>query len=474
MGMDLVIKFGGKSIRDGERIENAVNLAAKRHSKGDKLVIVNSALDDMTDRLIEVARRLVDSTSRSERLISNFLDRVSEMHLEACRTSLKGEDQLSQVTDEIRSELTELEKVLSNIAQRDELTPRQLDLVMSFGERLATPLLAGALRGRGIPSRHLTGIEAGIITDGRHLRARPKLNRSLKLLSQRLGGLLKKGMVPVVTGFIAGTEDGAITTLGRGGSDFSASIIGSALKVDEIWIMTDVDGIMTADPRIEPEARTVDKISYREATELAYFGARVLHPKSIEPAMEQDIPVRVRNTLNPENLGTLIVQGSERIERVVKAITASRNVAIVTVGGPSMVEKPGVTAKVFNILEKADVGVLMISQSSSQANVSFIVKREDLGQTLDVLRSEFSKRQIDWNIEYDERASVIATVGAGMKGTPGVAARVFKTMGQNDINILMIAQGSSELNISFAVGEKDAIEAVRSLHSEFDLSEDER
>jgi aspartate kinase len=271
----------------------------------------------------------------------------------------------------------------------------------------------------------------------------------------------------VVTGFVAGTAKGTVTTLGRGGSDYSASIVGAALKADEIWIMTDVDGIMTADPKIEPRAKVIDVISYLEATELAYFGAKVLHPKTIQPAMELDIPVRVRNASKPEKEGTLIVRKSERSVKIVKAITASKNVSLITVGGAGMIGVPGVAAAVFDILGQNGVSVLMISQSSSQANISFAVERKDLDAALNSLRRGFSERHCDWTIEFDRDVSIIATVGAGMKGMPGVAARVFNTIGRNKINILMIAQGSSELNISFATNEHDAVKAVRALHGEF-------
>lgn len=468
--MLLVIKFGGETIKDGKRVKNAAKFVVERHRKGYKLVVVTSAISNMTDQLIDIAQKITRARGSPKRLISDFLKRVSKKHFRICRVVIGDKNTLLQTTRAIKNELHGLERTLMDIVHRGELSPRLQDLVMSFGERLSAPILAGAIQTLGVSSWHLTGLEAGIITNGRHLEARPLLDQTRRLIRRRLKEALKGGDIPVVTGFVAGTKDGVITTLGRGGSDYSASLIGSALGVDEIWIMTDVDGIMTTDPKIESDAKVVHEISYLEATELAYFGAQVLHPKTIEPAMDLDIPVRIKNAFNLGDPGTLVVRKSRKIKRIVKAITASREVAIVTVGGPSMVGAPGVAAEVFHILEKAGVKVLMISQSSSQANISFIVERKDLKPTLQVLRSEFAKRRIDWNIDYDEKASVIATVGAGMRGTPGVAARVFNTMGLNDVNILMISQGSSELNISFAISEKDVIKAVRALHAEFNLN----
>ncbi|MDI6819726.1 MAG: aspartate kinase [Candidatus Hodarchaeaceae archaeon] len=467
--MRLVIKFGGVPVKDGKSILNAARLAVDRHRRGDKVVVVTSAMAGITDELIEISHKLIEPRANPKQLISEFMDHISNKHFQACRVAIDDKDVLHQTTRAVKDALDGLERALTGIAHLGELSLRSQDLIMSFGERLSAPILAGAIKALGVPSCHLTGFEAGIITDERYTEARPKLERTRKLVRQRLSRLLAQGKLPVVTGFVAGTENGTVTTLGRGGSDYSASIIGAALKVDEIWIMTDVDGIMTADPKAEPSAKVIETISYLEATELAYFGAKVLHPKTIEPAMELGIPVRVRNAFNPSHAGTLIVKEPREIEGIVKAITASKEVAIITVGGPGMIGTLGVAATVFEILANANVKVLMISQSSSQANISFIVGRGDLETALRALHTEFAARHIDWRIDYDRSASVIATVGAGMKGTPGVAARVFGTMGREGINILMIAQGSSELNISFAVDERDAVRAVRALHAEFGL-----
>ncbi len=316
----------------------------------------------------------------------------------------------------------------------------------------------------------MTGSDAGIVTDGNHLDADPIMDKTHRQVEEKLGNLLDDGIVPVITGFIAKTVEGEVTTMGRGSSDYSASLIGSILGVDEIWIMTDVDGVMTADPEMEPEARVIDKLSYMEATEMSHFGAEVLNPKTIEPAMREGIPVRVKNAFDLEKEGTLIVHDSEKVEKIVKAITTTAKVSIVTVGGPSMIDTSGVAAEVLKTLEKSGIKILMISQSSSQSNISFAIRRNNLKETLNILRKEFDSRHVDWRIQYDEKASIIAVVGAGMKGTPGVAGRVFSTMGRNDINISAISQGSSELNISFAVLEEDVVDAVRALHEEFDLS----
>ena len=456
-------------MKDGERIRRAAEFVVNRRRKRDEVVAVTSAMAGVTDELLATAHKLIEPRADSKQLIPKFMKRISDKHFQACEIAVTDKEALNRITRTLEDTLDALERVLTGVSFLGELSPRSQDLVLSFGERLSAPILAETIESLGVPSQYLTGLEAGIITDDHHTEARPLMEKSRKLARERLNRILAAGKVPVVTGFIAGTEDGAITTLGRGGSDCTASILGASLGVDEIWIMTDVDGIMTADPKVESDAKVIDVVSYVEATELAYFGAKVLHPKMIAPAMELDIPVRVRNAFKPKQWGTLIVRKPKRIEGIVKAITASKNVSLITVGGAEMIGAQGVAATVFEILGRAGIKVLMISQSSSQANISFAVDRKDSDAALRALRGEFAHRHIEWSITCDRNASVIATVGAGMKGTPGVAARVFNTIGRNGINILMIAQGSSELNISFAVDERDAVKAVLALHREFKL-----
>lgn len=469
--MYLTIKFGGETLDGGRRIRRAAEFLGDRKERGDQVTVVVSAVGDTTDRLLGFASELSGVDEEGNSTVEGFLERLMRRHSEFCNRAIGDEDVLSETVETLEEVLEELEDVLVKIEKEREMSPELKDLVLSFGERLSAPILSGTLRDLGFESCHLTGLEAGIVTDDRHLDARPIWAKTRDNIEERLTELVEQDVVPVVTGFIAGTEDGGVTTLGRGGSDYTASLIGSSLGVDEIWIMTDVDGIMTADPKIEPEARVIDRLSYLEATELAHFGAKVLNPKTIEPAMKHDIPVRVKNAFDLGGGGTLIVHDSERVEEVVKAITATMRVSIVTVGGPSMIGVSGVASKVLKVLEDENINVLMISQSSSQANISFIVKRDDLDRTIRILEEEFSGRHVDWKIDFDEKVSIVASVGSGMRGTPGVAARVFNTMGENDINILMIAQGSSELNISFAVSEKDAVRAVQRLHEEFELGD---
>jgi len=311
---------------------------------------------------------------------------------------------------------------------------------------------------------HYTGSAAGIITDSNYGDCRP-LEKTYKLIPQSL--LPLKG-VPVVTGFIAKDEKGTITTLGRGGSDLSASLIGAAIDADEIWFWKETYGIMTTDPKIVPQARSIPTISYREAMELSNFGAKVLHPRSIEPAIRKGIPVRVKCTFDPDIPGTLIVHDDVPKADVIKAVTLHKNVALLNISGAGMIGTLGVAARAFSALAKAGINIVMISQGSSEANISMIIEERQVEKAEDALRAEFP-RDLVKEISHDHDVCVVAVVGAGMEGTPGVAARVFKAMGAAKINVVMISQASGQLNISFVIASKDSEQAVRELHREFGL-----
>jgi bifunctional aspartokinase / homoserine dehydrogenase 1 len=286
----------------------------------------------------------------------------------------------------------------------------------------------------------------------------------------RLMPLLQKGVLPVTTGFIGATRAGVIATLGRGGSDYTATILGNAIDADEVWIWTDVDGVMTADPRLVPDAQTLAEISYGEAAELSYFGAKVIHPKTISPAAERDTPIRILNTFNPTHPGTRIVRAPRANGRTVKAITLIRNLGQITVEGRGMQGMPGVAARVFSTVAREAINVLMISQSSSEQNICFIVESGQAQRAIESLEKEFELDRLRGNIDRisaQEKIVILAVVGEGMKGTPGIAAKVFGALAERAINVISIAQGSSEYNLSLVVDERDADEAMRAIHSKF-------
>jgi aspartate kinase len=298
------------------------------------------------------------------------------------------------------------------------------------------------------------------------------MDRTRDKSQSRLHPLLERGMVPIVTGFLGATTSGELTTLGRGGSDYSATILGAALDAQEVIIWTDVDGVLSADPRLVPAAQTIPGISYREAAELAYFGAKVLHPKTLRPVVDAAIPVWIRNSFEPTKLGTKITPEGENISGGVKALTAIRDVILISVGGPGIVGLTDVVGRTFSITAEVRASVLLISQSSSQNDICFCVSSVDAQRTVEALRAEFAQDLAHHKVEHitaDPRIAIVAVVGQNMCGTPGIAGKTFNAMGKEGINIIAIAQGSSETNISFVIEEKSVMSALRTLHREFGL-----
>jgi aspartate kinase len=466
--MKLVMKFGGTSVATGENIRHVADLVTKQ-AKNAKVVVVVSALAGVTNSLIEVAEQAKKS---DEKHIQAFAKELLEKHLTAISTAITSKSIQKEVAQITEKTIAELEKVLTGIYYVGELTPKSKDYVLSFGERLSAPIVWGTLKDRRLETQFFTGKEAGIVTDSNFGEADPLMNFTTHLINERLGPLFEKGVIPVVTGFIAADQNGIVTTVGRGGSDYTATILGTALGVDEIWIWTDVDGIMTTDPKIVPSARMLPQLSYQEAAEMAIFGAKAMHPRALGPVIKDGIPVRIRSVFHPENPGTLITREPDgNATEVVKAVAMIKDVAMLNVNGAGMVGAPGSYAKVFDVLGKNNINVMMVSTAVSEANISMIIKRGLLGRAISNLEIALLERGgILSEVTAEDDVAVIAVMGANMKGTLGVASRIFSTVAKNGINIRMIAQGSSELNISFVVKEKDGIAVVRAIHKEFNLN----
>jgi len=462
--MRIVMKYGGPLMDGPEQVDNSATLVAERVKKDDEVVVVVSAMSDVTDELVAMGEsaRLGDM----ERVRVN-LSKMERKHLEVAE-KLCEERTLGETKVKIKRIMETLDQCLTGIFLLRELTPRSKDLLLSLGERLSAPLMRGALLRKGVNAVDLTGGEVGIITDSTYGNAKPLLNITEVMVKDRLLPILKGGVVPVVTGFIGQDENGVITTLGRGGSDYTATILASALEADEVWIWKDVDGIMTADPKMVAGARTISVLSYAEVMEMAYFGAKVLHPLTVTPVQERRIPIRIRSAYNPSNLGTIIKEkGNE--ERSVKAVTSIKDLCIITTGGAGMVGVPSVVARVFSTLAAHNINVQMISQSSSQANISMLVKKADLERALKALKVEFRNGDLVRDINTIPKVAVVAIVGEGMRGTKGIAARMFSAVAEAGANILTIAQGSSELNISFAILEEEMKKTVEAIHKAFGL-----
>lgn len=462
------MKFGGTSVGNAEGINRAVRIINDHMHRGDELVIVNSALPGVTDELLTISEAAVRGDLQQTKA---FLERNLDRHKAIVRNCIYKAEISSRVNDELTRTSGELGEILRSVAHLGELTSRSKDFVLSFGERLSASILCAAVNESGLFGECLTGCEAGIVTDENFGEARPLMDITRQKIRSRLEPLLKTRKVPVVAGYSACSPHGITTTLGRGGSDYTATIIGASLDANEIIIWKDVEGLMTADPKIEPRAKVIHSISYGEASELAYFGAKLIHPRALEPTAALKIPVRIRSPLHPST-GTLIAQNhTVRSKGAVKAVTLVSSVALLSVTGAGMAGLPGVAAKVFKILGDAGINILMISQSSSEAGISFVTSKAQHQAAANALELGLLGSDLVENIAKEDDVCIVAAVGAGMKGTPGVAARLFNAVSNEKINVRMIAQGSSELNISIVVAEKDGQKAVRAIHREFKLEE---
>lgn len=465
--MKIVQKFGGTSVGSADRIAGVADLAIAATARGDRTVIVTSAMGGVTSMLVDAAHRAKNGHwSFDERAA------LSERHDAAAR-ALVGDDAalLEMVREHVERGLDRVDSLCFGLSLVHELTPRIMDAISGTGEMLAAPILAAAIASRGVASEPIHATEL-IVTDDQFGDAEPIMDATRAKAQARLGPLLESGVVPVVTGFIGATVDGVMTTLGRGGSDYSATILGAALDADEVWIWTDVDGVMTANPSDVPSARTMRAISYSEASELAYYGAKVLHHKTIIPVQSAGIPVCILNTMNPDGEGTRITLEGHPSPTGVKAITSIRNVSLVSVSGRGMQGIPGIAARAFGAIAAERASVLMISQASSENNICVVVRSEDAVRVVRALRSalEFDiiKSHID-DVTADDSIAVIAAIGDRMQGAPGIAAKVFGALGQEGVNVIAISQGSSERNISLVVPEADASRAVRVIHDAFSL-----
>lgn len=463
----IVMKFGGTSVGTGESIRHVAELVT-RYAKNDcRVVVVVSALAGVTDKLIEIAEQ---AKKGHEKKIQAFTKEFAEKHLIAVSKAIMNKQVVKETENIVTNIISELKKGLTGICYLGELTPKSRDYVLSFGERLSAPIVCGALKDLRFEAQFLTGKDAGIVTDSNFGKADPLMDFTTHRIKLTILPLLEGGVIPVVAGYIAADQDGVVTTLGRGGSDYTATVLGVALAADEVWIWTDVDGIMTTDPKIIPSAKKLSLLSYQEAAEMAIFGAKAMHPRALEPVIKASIPVRIRSVFHPDDNGTLITKETAlKSTEVVKAVALIKNVAMLNVRGGGMVGAPGSYAKVFEVLGKNEINVMMVSTAVSEANMSLVVRRGLLGRALSTLEIAVVGRGLVSEVTAEDDVCVIAVMGANMQGTLGVASRLFTTVASAGVNVRMIAQGSSELNISFVVKEKDGEAAIRAIHKEFKL-----
>ncbi len=463
-----VLKFGGTSVGDAKAIAQVVNIVRAEAARDPQTVIVTSAMRGVTDLLINAAHAAASGDRQPYR--DARLTLIGRHHdtAEALIGDLDDLLRLQAATDE---RIRDFERLCMAVAILGEMSDRGLAVISGLGERLLAPILAAAMRAQGLNAEFVDAGEL-IVTDDNYASAAPDMTATREKTRERLASLFERGVIPVVTGFVAATPTGAPTVLGRGGSDYSAAILGAALDADEVQIWTDVNGVLTADPRIVPEARSLKELTYTEAAELAYFGAKVLHPKTMLPAIDRGIPISVRNTFNPSFPGTLVV-GQAGNGGSVKALTVIRGLTLVTVAGRGMMGVPGIAARTFAAVARKGANILMISQASSEQSICFIVPGADAPGVVTALETEFAdevrRREID-GITVVRDVVIVAVVGEGIRTTPGIAARLFGAMGEHNLNVVAVAQGSSEANMSLVLASADADAAVRYIHSAFSLA----
>jgi aspartate kinase len=445
----IVMKFGGTSVDSAAAIERVASLVAARRDR--KPLVVVSAMGKTTNRLLATAEHA--AAGRREQA-DQALEELKQFHLSEGGKAIRAED-LAALAEHVEKLFVKLRVTLAQIADAGELSPSQWDEVTSFGERLSSKIVALGFRRHGIDAQHLDARKV-IITDSRHTQAQPLYNRTNAKLAEIAKPMLEAGVV-VMGGFIGSTPEGETTTLGRGGSDFSAAIAGAGIDAEEIQIWTDVDGMLTCDPRVLPGGHLVKQISFSEAAELAYFGAKVLHPATVFPAVEKSIPVRVLNSRNPSSPGTLIMANTVHSGNPVKSIACKRGVTVVNIQSLRMLMAHGFLRRIFEVFDRYQTPVDMVA--TSEVSVSLTI--DDASRMVDIQAD--LERIAEVNVVRNQ--AIVCLVGEAIRETPGVGARIFSAI--RDVNVRMVSQGASLLNLSFVVDDADLQRAVAALHAEF-------
>lgn len=460
----LTMKFGGTSVGSPDAILQTTTIVKDYLEAGDSVVVVVSAMSGVTDLLLRSAKAAVEADKWTYMSIN---EEIREKHEEVINRLIASSDERAVILNEIRELLAGHMELCEAISILREATPRISDAIVSFGERLSSRVIAKVLQHQGINAKQYDSSQY-IVTNNKFQHAEPIWDATDARIVDRLLPDIESGITPIITGFIGSTPDGTITTLGRGGSDFSAAIFAAHVNSDELIIWTDVDGVMTTDPRIDQRARVLPYVSYQEVGELAFYGAKVLHPKTVQPIINRNIPMRVRNTFNPSHEGTLIGAEMQPSETVIKAVTSVKNVSMLTVSGRGMLGVPGIAGRTFLATANSGANILMLSQSSSEQSFCFTVVDSMAGHVKTAVEKELTKEIEQQDIDSVDVLSdivIITVVGSGMRGTPGVAGRVFSLLGDHKINVLAIAQGSSECSISFIIAQDDLGRAVHELHT---------
>jgi aspartate kinase len=446
----IVMKFGGTSVQDAKAIDRVAQIVQGRLA--DRPVVVVSAMAKVTDSLLAMGKAAGGGDRKTALKMARTL---RERHYDTAG-ELLGTALFTEFHGDLGADFEDLDELLRGIGAVGEITPRTYDYVASFGEVLSSKIVAAAFAARGLPGAHVDSRHC-LLTDSSYTRAVPQFEETNERLRKRVQPLIDSGKVPVMGGFIGSNRSGITTTIGRGGSDFSAAIFGAGLNAERIEIWTDVDGMMTTDPRLCPDARRIKVISFDEAAELAYFGAKVLHPATVLPAVQQNIPVYVLNSMNPTCEGTKISARAPRCTNIFKAIAVKKKITLVEIASPRRLLVHGYLKSIFEAFDQHDVAVDVVSTSEVSVSVT-----AETNESIPALAADLAKIA---DVKYEGRKAIVCLVGENLRDTPGIAAKVFGIL--EDVKIRMISQGASEINLTFVIEEDDAAEVVRRLHRAF-------
>ncbi|MEM7369903.1 MAG: bifunctional aspartate kinase/homoserine dehydrogenase I [Bacteroidota bacterium] len=461
-----ILKFGGSSVASADRIDKVAKIIQSYHQNGEQFGVVVSAMGGMTDLLIKMSK-IAASGSKDYK---GTLEFFSNKHREVVNNLIKEYDRHPDILQEIIDGQEELGNLLQGLYLTRDLTPRTLDYIQSFGERSNAFMISEVLNSYGLPALYVNAREL-IKTNHNYGSAKIYTEETYANIQQHFADT--QGKISVITGFIASTRDGITTTLGRGGSDFTASIFASAISAEEIQIWTDVDGVMTADPRRVGQAFPVSSMSYEEALEMSHFGARVIYPPTIIPALEKKIPIRIKNTFNPEAPGTYISDHPEPYEHTVKGIASIGGISLITLEGSGLFGASSIAARLFNVLANKQVNAILITQGSSEHSISFAIQPNLADVAKQAIEEEFAleiQAHLIQPVDVEHDLAVIAAIGDNMKSQPGISGKFFQALGKNGINIIVTAQGSSERNISVVIKKEDEAKALTAVHDVFFLS----
>jgi len=460
-----VLKFGGSSVATPDRIKAIIQILKSYHSRGEKFTAVFSAFGGVTDSLIQMSTLAAKGKEEYLDLFKAFRQR----HIEAAQI-LFSQISYERLSKDLEENHNVLKGLLHGIFLVREASPRSMDYVVSFGERNSAFIIANALNDSGINASYLDARKI-IVTDQNFRHAKVSMEKTMEKIKSQYS---QSADIQIVTGFIAAAKGGLTTTLGRGGSDYTAAILAAGLNAKTIEIWTDVDGVLTSDPRKVKKAFTIPTMTYAEAMEMSHFGAKVIYPPTIQPALAKDIPIVIKNTFNPDFEGTFISKKSDLNGRAVKGISSISDIALLTLQGSGLFGVPGIAGRLFSGLAEAEINIILITQGSSEHSISFAVKpalaMKAKKRVERAFEYELQKGSID-PVKIEENLSVVAIIGENMRYRPGISGRLFQSLGKNGINAVAIAQGSSELNISVVINSSDEAKALNSLHESFFLSD---